>query len=284
MQIDAIVILVKFISVKLTSNMKRRVFVTTTIISSAVAAILPRIGFAQLKPSNKTHLYYELRTYTLKDADQQSLVEDYLEKAAIPALNRLGIENIGVFTELTPSRQSTLVVLIPYQSLHEFETINNRLEQDKLYITEGAAYLNAPATKPAYERIKSSLLKGFKNMPGIELPPKDKRIFELRRYEHASEAAGTKKREMFNDVGEIDIFKRLGFKPVFFGETIIGEARPNLIYMVTFDDMAAHDQHWKSFIADPEWKKISVIPEYADSKLVSKITATFLQPTEYSQI
>lgn len=121
-------------------------------------------------------------------------------------------------------------------------------------------------------------------MPGIELPSKDKRIFELRRYEHASEAAGIKKREMFNDVGEIDIFKRLGFKPVFFGETIIGEARPNLIYMVTFDDMAAHDQHWKSFGADPEWKKISAIPEYADSKLVSKITATFLQPAEYSQI
>uniref|UniRef100_F4C2P5 NIPSNAP family containing protein n=1 Tax=Sphingobacterium sp. (strain 21) TaxID=743722 RepID=F4C2P5_SPHS2 len=264
--------------------MKRRVFFKTTIISSAAAAILPQIGFAQHKPSNKMQMYYELRTYTLKDADQLSLVEDYLERAAIPALNRLGIENIGVFTELKPSAQSIVIVLIPYQSLHEFETINDRLEQDKLYFTEGVSYLNAPATKPAYERIQSSLLKAFKNMPGIELPSKDKRIFELRRYEHASEAAGTKKREMFNDAGEIEIFKRLGFKPVFFGETIIGEARPNLIYMVTFDDMAARDQHWKSFGADPEWKKISAIPEYADSKLVSKITSTFLQPAEYSKI
>jgi hypothetical protein len=264
--------------------MKRRVFVKTTILSSTAAAILPRIGFAQIKPGNRAHMYYELRTYTLKDANQQNLVEDYFKKAAIPALNKLGIKNVGVFTELKPSGQSVLVALIPYQSLHEFETINNRLEQDKLYVTEAAAYLNAPATKPAYERIKSSLLKAFKNMPGLELPPRDKRIFELRRYEHASEAAGAKKREMFNDLGEIDIFKRLGFKPVFFGETIIGEARPNLIYMVTFDDMAAHDQHWKSFSADPEWKKISVIPEYADSKLVSKITSTFLQPTDYSQI
>jgi hypothetical protein len=264
--------------------MKRRVFVKTTILSSTAAAILPRIGFAQIKPGNRAHMYYELRTYTLKDANQQNLVEDYFKKAAIPALNKLGIKNVGVFTELKPSGQSVLVALIPYQSLHEFETINNRLEQDKLYVTEAAAYLNAPATKPAYERIKSSLLKAFKNMPGLELPPRDKRIFELRRYEHASEAAGAKKREMFNDLGEIDIFKRLGFKPVFFGETIIGEARPNLIYMVTFDDMAAHEQHWKSFSADPEWKKISVIPEYADSKLVSKITSTFLQPTDYSQI
>ncbi len=263
--------------------MKRRGFVKTTVMSSAVAAILPRIGLAQRKPG-KTHLYYELRTYTVKDSKQQSLVEDYLEKAAIPALNRLGIENIGVFTELEPSGQSILVVLIPYQSLHEFETINERLEQDKLYNTAGAAYLNAPATSPAYERIKSSLLKAFKSMPGLELPPKHQRIFELRRYEHATEAAGKKKREMFNDAGEIEIFKRLGFKPVFFGETIVGEARPNLIYMVTFDDMAARDKHWKSFGADPEWKEISAIPDYADSRLVSKITSTFLQPTVYSQI
>jgi hypothetical protein len=229
-------------------------------------------------------MYYELRTYTLMDADQQTLVENYFKTAAIPALNRLGIKNVGVFTELKPSGQSTLVALIPYQSLYEFETINEKLENDKIYMTAGAAYLNAPATAPAYERISSSLLKAFKNMPELELPPKNNRIFELRRYEHATEAAGAKKRKMFDDLGEIDIFKRLEFRPVFFAETIIGEARPNLIYMVSFDDMAAHDRHWKSFGADSEWKKISKVPEYADSKLVSKITTTFLQPTEFSQI
>lgn len=229
-------------------------------------------------------MYYELRRYSLTNADQQRLVEDYFEKAAIPALNRQGIKNVGVFTELQPSGQSTLVALIPYQSLQQFETINTKLNQDKAYGAAGADYLSAPASKPAYQRIESSLLKAFTGMPGIELPAKGNRIFELRRYEHASEAAGAKKREMFNDAGEIDIFRRLDFKPVFFAETIIGEARPNLIYMVTFDDMAAHDQHWKTFGADAEWKKISSIPEYADSKLVSKITKIFLQPTKYSQI
>ena len=107
---------------------------------------------------------------------------------------------------------------------------------------------------------------------------------ELRRYEHASEDAGKKKLEMFNDAGEIDIFKRLGFNPVFFGETLIGEMRPNLIYMITFDNMDAHDSHWKAFGSDPEWKKISAMPEYADSKLVSRITSTILSPATFSQI
>ena len=121
-------------------------------------------------------------------------------------------------------------------------------------------------------------------MPEMALPAKQPRIFELRQYQSASESAGKKKIEMFNSQGEIDIFKRLGFNPVFFGETLIGPLRPNLTYMVTFDDMAAHDSHWKAFGADDEWKKISSVPEYADAKLVSKITSTMIAPTAYSQI
>ena len=54
--------------------------------------------------------------------------------------------------------------------------------------------------------------------------------------------------------------------------------------MVTFDDMAAHDNHWKAFGGDPEWKKISAIPDYADAKLVSHITSTMLAPVACSQI
>ena len=76
---------------------------------------------------------------------------------------------------------------------------------------------------------------------------------------------------------KLTFLKRLGFKPVFFGETLIGELRPNLMYMITFDDMAAHDTHWKSFVADTQWKRISVIPDYADAKLVSKITSAMLK-------
>ena len=54
--------------------------------------------------------------------------------------------------------------------------------------------------------------------------------------------------------------------------------------MVTFDDLAAKDAHWKSFGADAEWKKISVVPGYEDARLVSKITSTMIVPTTYSQI
>lgn len=264
--------------------MKRRSFVKASLLTTVAGTVIPEISMSANHNSKSSPEFYELRVYDLKNQQQQQLVEDYFKNAAIPALNRIGNKNIGVFTELKPAGQTKIYAFIPYESLDDFLTVQDQLANDAVYQQDGAAYLNAPATEPAYERIESSLLKAFAHMPKLQAPEQKPRIFELRRYEHASESAGKKKLEMFNDAGEIDIFKRLGFNPVFFGETIIGELRPNLTYMITFDDMAAHDQHWKAFGGDAEWKKISSIPDYADAKLVSKITPTFLTPTAYSQI
>jgi len=264
--------------------MKRRSFVKTSLVTTALGSVLPHIGLATENNKNSGREFYELRVYTLKNGEQQKLVEDYFKNAAIPALNQLGSKNIGVFTELKPPGQTKLYVLMPYNSWDDYITIWNKLAGDAVYQQKGQAYLNAPATAPAYERIESSLLMAFTHMPKLHAPEKKARIFELRRYEHASESAGKKKLEMFNDAGEIDIFKRLGFNPVFFGETLIGGARPNLTYMVTFDDMAAHDSHWKAFGSDPAWAKLKAISDYADAKLVSRITSTFLVPAAFSQV
>ena len=261
----------------------RRSFVKTSILTGAAAIAAPSLGSAAI-PAKNTSEFYELRVYRLKDNKQQTLVEDYLKNAALPALNRLGINHVGVFTELKPAGQTKIYAIIPFKSLDDFQKMIARLDEDAAYNEKGTAYLEAPANEPAYERIESSLLKAFAHTPKMVLPGKTSRLFELRQYQSATESAGKKKIEMFNDKGEIDIFKRLGFKPVFFAETLIGELRPNLTYMVTFDDMTAHDNHWKAFGSDPEWKKISADPDYADAKLVSKITSTFIVPTPYSQI
>src|SRR4051812_37367126 len=61
--------------------------------------------------------YYELRVYTTKSEDQQKQINDYWEKAAIPAYNRLGIKPIGVFTDIDDSATSKVYVLIPFDSI-----------------------------------------------------------------------------------------------------------------------------------------------------------------------
>jgi hypothetical protein len=267
--------------------MKRRSFVKTSLLTGSLASLGPLAGFATIdSPDLKktSQEFYELRVYTLKNETQQKLVEDYFSMVAIPALNRFGSKNIGVFTELKPTANTKIYVIIPYKSLDDFLTIQEKLAGDAAYNAAGSAYLEAPATAPAYDRIESSLLKAFMGMPKIEVPEKKTRLFELRRYESASENAGKMKIEMFNSLGEISIFKRVGLTPVFFGETLIGGLRPNLTYMLTYDDMEQHNKNWKIFGSDPDWIKIKSMPDYTDAKIVSHITSTFLLPTPYSQV
>jgi hypothetical protein len=266
--------------------MKRRSFVKASLMTGSLTGIIPASAMAMFddKEKKEKQQLYELRVYNLKNETQQKIVEDYFEQAAIPALNRLGNSNIGVFTELKPEAQTKIYVIIPFNSLEDFLNTQNKLENDAVYKQAGAAYLNAPATEPAYERIESSLLLAFAQMPQLTTPEKQQRLFELRRYESPTESAGKKKIEMFNDAGEMTIFQKAGLRAVFFGETLVGASRPNLTYMLTYTDMAEQDRNWKTFGSDPEWKKLSSMPQYTDARLISRITATFLIPADFSQI
>jgi hypothetical protein len=277
--------------------MNRRKFVQATMLSGVAGGALPLTSSAAFKASaHKGQQWYELRTYLFTSDAQRQLTGTYLEQAYLPALNRAGIKDVGVFSEMQPQAATQppaaaelpgiakTFLLIPFDSIESFTTINDKLARDATYLSAGDAYLTAAPSSPAYDRIESSLLRAFVHMPQIEVPEKKERIFELRRYESPTESAGQKKIEMFNQAGEIDIFKKAGARPVFFGETMIGGRRPNLTYMLCFDDMAAHDAHWKAFGSDPEWKRISTMPEYTDAKLISKIVRTFVAPTTYSQV
>jgi NIPSNAP len=231
--------------------------------------------------------FYELRQYHLRRGPQVKLTDDFLREAALPAWKRLGIGPVGVFNTTIGSDTPTIYVLIPHLSLESVAATPARLQADPEYQRAGAAFLNAPSTDPAFVRMESSLLLAFESMPRLQVPPgtaeNRPRIFELRTYESHSERANLKKVEMFNS-GEIAIFRRTGLRAVFFGRTMIGSKLPNLTYMLTFDDMAAHDKNWAAFIADPEWKKLSTAPGYTDGEIVSNISNTFLTPTPYSQV
>jgi hypothetical protein len=89
--------------------------------------------------------------------------------------------------------------------------------------------------------------------------------------------------DMFNQE-EIKIFRRSGIHPVFFGETLYGSRQPNLTYMVWYDDMRAREAAWAKFLADPDWKRISVTPGWTNAEAVSNISNTFLQPLPFSPI
>jgi hypothetical protein len=267
--------------------MKRRDFVKTSMATAALAGVGAQAGAQGNKAAQE---WYELRVYNLKADNDGKALHDFLRDAAIPAWNRLGSRPVGVFTPRDAPKTDeapSLFVLVPHASLEAFAAAPAKLLADETYRTAGAAYLNLPSTDAAYVRYESSLLRAFASMPKIELPAYSReqkpRLFELRTYESHSETAGAKKIEMF-DTGETDLMRRVGLGPVFFGEMVIGSRLPNLTYLLSAESDEAHKAHWDAFRTDPEWKRMSAIPEYANARIVSKITNKFLVPTAYSQI
>src|SRR3954447_21439815 len=125
--------------------MKRRSFVKTSLITTAATAIIPQINMAAETLKAGSRQFYELRVYTLKNEAQQKLVEDYFRDAAIPALNRIGVNHVGVFTELKPDGQTKIFVLTTYNGLAHLSHIADNIGKDAEFKAKGAAYLNAPA-------------------------------------------------------------------------------------------------------------------------------------------
>jgi hypothetical protein len=264
--------------------MKRREFLKTSSMAGTAALSGWAIAEAPAQPGQRE--FYELRTYEMPTGNRKTVLNDYLSKAAIPAWNRLGIKPVGVFNVVSGSNALSLYVLIPYPNLQAFLSAPEKLAADTDYKKAAAEYLGAAIDNPPYTRFESSLLCAFKNLPQLRLPAETAgnkpRIFELRVYESHNETAALKKIEMFNEGGEIALFDRIGLRPVFFGQTLIGRRQPNLVYMTVHQDMAAREKIWEQFGNSEDWKKLRSMPAFADT--VSAITIAFLRPAAYSQI
>jgi len=228
--------------------------------------------------------YLEWIRYTLPGR-RDKRVEKYYEDAAIPALNRLGINDVGVFNVMYGPNDPSLYVLIPHDSVDSVLTGQQRLLEDTVYTEAAQEYLDSSISDPAFVRIERGLMRAFAGMPRVEAPKKtsgDRRIFELRIYESHNQAKAQKKIEMFNDAGEIQVFRDTGLTPVFFGETLFGQLMPNLTYMLVFEDMADRDKRWEQFRTSAGWAAIKGLEEYKDT--VSNITDIILRPARCSQI
>ena len=230
--------------------------------------------------------YFELKVYHLKTARQEALVDSFLQHQYVPRLNAAGIATVGVFKAIgnDTATDKRIYVFTPYGSLSQWEKVSQQTASQLL--AAGGPYENAPHTAPAYSRLETNLLKAFPDMTALLAPklttPKAERVYELRSYEGASEKIFRNKVQMFNAGGEIKLFDRLGFNGIFYGEVLFGAKMPNLMYLTSFANMPAREAHWKAFGADPEWKRLSALPEYQNN--VSHIDITFLRPANYSDL
>jgi hypothetical protein len=281
-------------------KIQRRDFLKTSLVASASAALATQANAANASAAAGRD-YYDLRCYRLK-ADTRlkasvtrDRLDSYLEKALIPALDRRGVKNVGVFSELEinraertskPKADSPVWVLIPHTSMDSLISVNADLAEDPAVLKAGAGYLDTPKADPAFERIDSWLMLAFKAAPRLTLPDFSKsrapnRVFEMRTYESHSEPAALNKIAMFNDV-EVDLMRDLGMSPIFFGQALTGPNLPHLTYMTSGADLASHLAAWAKFGPDPRWVKTRDDPKYKDNMTTN--TPRFMAPAAYSQI
>lgn len=230
--------------------------------------------------------FYELTLYHFSGADQERVIDNYLEKALLPALHKLNIKDVGIFKPLTndTAKDKLVYVLITLRNAEQIASLPVQLLSDKQYLQAGKEYLEAPYNSAPYQRMERMLLRAFPLAPQMKLPklesPKTEHIYEFRSYESATEQLYRNKVKMFNEGGEIALFKRLQFNAIFYAEVLTGGRMPNLVYMTSFENMEERNRHWKTFGDDGEWKKLSGMPEYQNN--VSKADIILMKATAYS--
>ncbi len=257
--------------------------IRSTILFLMIAA-LP--VFTSAHEKEKSGEYYQIRVYHFTTPVQQAMLDSYLKDAYLPALHRQQINTVGVFTAIAndTAADKRLFVIFPVKSLKQAGELSSKIAKDNEYITNGKQYLDVNFETPAYTRMENILLKAFPLAPFMNLPklsgPGAERVYELRSYESASENIFQNKVKMFNEGGEITLFKSLNFNAVFYASVIAGSHMPNLMYMTSFENMADRELHWKNFVSSPVWKTLSALPEYQHN--VSHIDITFMRPASYS--
>jgi len=242
---------------------------------------------AGAEPASMPRTYLELKTWRLHNTreDQTARVADYLENGLAPSLARAGARFAGAFSNVIAPDGPSYVTLTEYPSIATIEDTFTKLSNDDAHQHEVDKLCSGPGLP--FVRFDSSLLRSFDRVPHAVIPPAGERraprIFELRTYESQSFTTLARKIAMFNNA-EIALFERLGMRPVFFGETLIGPKQPSLIYMLSFDSLAAREDLWHAFGTDPEWKKVSSQPQLKDSEIVVNISNTILRPLTFSPI
>jgi hypothetical protein len=259
--------------------MNRRRFVTSAASGATLAA-------AAAAPAAKPALI-ELRYWRLRNGpdNQRARITEWLTAKFMPRLLKAGVTQCGLFSASVGEDQPHILQLNAYPEWAAFEQVSQKVLADEEFMRETTAWTSQPGLP--YLRSEVRLFAGFEGFPQIEVPPTEPkrppRLFELRTYESNHLFSLRKKIGMFEN-GEIDIFRKSGITPVFFGRAVAAPAMPNLTYMVCYDSLAARETAWRAFGSSPEWAKLRNTPGLSDAEIVSNISSALYSPLSGSGI
>lgn len=253
----------------------------------AGVAAMSALSLAETQGAQMGRAFLEIKTWQLHNSqeDQARRLSEYLDRGLFPALNRAGAKPVGAFANLIGDGGPYIVSIVQYPSMGAIQETLAKLQTDAVYQAAVQQWSAGPGLP--FVRIESTLLQSLNCLPEPAIPAdiegRHTRIFELRTYESQTLETVQQKAGMFNG-GEIAIFQRLGMRPVFIGEALIGARMPCITYMLSFDNLDAREKLWQAFGSDPEWKRISAPANLKDAEIVANISNVMLRPLSFSPV
>lgn len=229
--------------------------------------------------------FYVLDTFYLQQGLQVARMHDHFSKVALPALQRAQHGGPVIFLEsLIAPHMPQMIGIYGFQSLEHLWRVHTKMNQD----AEIAKMFEQweMGSEPPYQQQSSVLLQAADYSPEVVTPAepaKTPRVFELRVYHSPTWRQLRALHERFAGP-EIQIFHRVGVHPLFYSSTMIGPNMPNLTYLIPFENLAARENAWNAFGADPEWIKVrkESIDKYG--QISSVIQISLFKSTPYSPI
>ena len=173
--------------------------------------------------SNGRRDLYELCRYVIDHEPQRQAFDAFQRDAAIPALNRLGITPVGVFypeNELSP-----IYVLLRHRSAESLLTDAEAARRCRV-LRKGADFLNAPADKPAFQRMESSLLLAFRACRHWRRPDRPRARLPAADLREPQREDGPEEDRDVQHPARSPSSAASGCNPVFFGETLSARRCP----------------------------------------------------------
>lgn len=277
--------------------MKRRDFLTAAGVSAAAAAtgVSAFAQEQQREPRRRSdrpaQRYIEVQKMLVDSPEKVKALTDFARETLMPVLKKLNVGPFGMAVAEpgmngkdadTPQRE--LFFFLPYTLLFQAMIVRDVLAANPAVGEAYMAYKAGFSSKnPGYVSLESTLLKNFKMMPKVEVPSlAEDRILQLRYYRSFDPERNRMKIRMFEEGGELALFRHYGMPPVFFGDAMFGAFLPNMTYMLSFENQEKKDAAWKAFAGSPEWKKLSSDPLYADT--ATDIINYNLRPCKGSEI
>jgi hypothetical protein len=187
----------------------------------------------------------------MKNGTQPARFNEYMSKAALPALNKVHPGPKIVMEAVVAPHSPQVAVILGFRSIEEFWSVRAKLNADKELDKASEAWQAGP--EPPFEQMTSALLEATDYSPEIvalDPPPVSPRLFELRVYHSPTYSQLRALHERFAGP-EIQLFHKHGVHPILYTSTVVGPQIPNLTYVIPFADLAAREKAWAAFGATP---------------------------------